>query len=114
MNEVIADHPEREIHVTLDSLSTHNPKHNGWLARHPWVLFHCTPTHALWLKDVELWFSILSRLALKPASFTSPQQVSNAIDLFLAAHDKSAAPAEWRKRQVYPKGVKRYYSNLCN
>jgi transposase len=114
MNEVVADYPEREIHVILDNLNTHKPKHDGWLARHPCVHFHYTPTHASWLNQVEVWFSILSRLALKPASFTSPQQVRNAIDLFLAAHNKDAAPFEWRKRQVYPKGLKKYYSDLCN
>jgi hypothetical protein len=26
MNEVIAHHPDREIHVILDNLSTHKPK----------------------------------------------------------------------------------------
>jgi len=114
MNEVIADYPEREIHVILDNLNTHKPKHDGWLTRHPSVHFHYTPTHASWLNQVEVWFSILSRLALKPASFTSPQQVRNAIDLFLAAHNKDAAPFEWRKRQVHPKSLKKYYSDLCN
>jgi transposase len=114
MNEVVADYPEREIHVILDNLNTHKPKHDGWLARHPCVHFHYTPTHASWLNQVEVWFSILSRLALKPASFTSPRQVRNAIDLFLAAHNKDAAAFEWRKRQVHPKRFKKYYSDLCN
>ncbi|HYA03104.1 MAG TPA: IS630 family transposase, partial [Syntrophobacteria bacterium] len=114
MNEVLADYPEREIHVVLDNLSTHKPKHDRWLARHPWVHFHYTPTHASWLNQVEVWFSILSRRALKGESFTSPQQVRNAIDLFLAAHNKDASPFEWRKRQVYPKALKKYYSDLCN
>jgi transposase len=114
MNEIIVDYPERELHVILDNLNTHKPKHDGWLGRHPRVHFHYTPTHASWLNQVEVWFSILSRLALKPSSFTSPQQVRNAIDLFLVAHNKDAAPFEWRKRQVHPKGLKKCYSNLCN
>ena len=100
MNEVIADCPEREIHVILDNLNTHKPKHDGWLARHPSVHFHYTPTHASWLNQVEVWFSILSRRAQRGANSTSPRQVRNAIDLFLAAHNKDAAPFAWRKRQV--------------
>ena len=28
MNKVVADHPDREIHVVLDNLSTHKPKHD--------------------------------------------------------------------------------------
>ena len=42
MNKVVADYPEREIHVILDNLSTHKPKRDLWLARHP----NCTsPLH---------------------------------------------------------------------
>ena len=57
----------------LDNLSTHKPKHDLWLARHPNVHFHFTPTHASWLNQVECWFSILSRQALKHSSFRSPR-----------------------------------------
>lgn len=35
MNEVVALYPERELHIVLDNLSTHKPKHGRWLARHP-------------------------------------------------------------------------------
>jgi hypothetical protein len=34
MNGVIAHHPDREIHVILNNLSTHKPKRDLWLARH--------------------------------------------------------------------------------
>lgn len=67
MNRVVADHPDREIHVVLDNLNTHKPKRDGWLARHPNVHFHFTPTHASWMNQVEIWFSILSRGALAGA-----------------------------------------------
>ena len=64
MNEVVADDPDREIHVILDNLSTHKPKRDAWLARHKNVHFHFTPTHASWLNQVEIWFSILARSTL--------------------------------------------------
>jgi transposase len=70
MNEVVAEHPQQEIHVVLDNLNTHKPKHDGWLARHKNVKFHYTPTHASWLNQIEIWFSILSSRTLKGASFT--------------------------------------------
>lgn len=114
MNEVIADYPDQEIHVILDNLNTHKPKHDVWLARHKKVSFHYTPTHASWLNQIEIWFSILSRRALNGASFTSPQQIRNAIDLFIADYNKQAAPFEWRKREVYPKRLRKNYSDLCN
>jgi transposase len=48
MNSVVAHYPDREIHVILDNLSTHKPKRDVWLARHPKVKFHYTPTHTSW------------------------------------------------------------------
>ena len=72
VNKIVADHPDRDIHVVLDNLNTHKPKRDGWLPRHPNVRFHFTPTHASWMNQVEIWFSILSRSALQGASFTSP------------------------------------------
>jgi transposase len=109
MNEVVASYPNKEIHVILDNLNTHKPKNDRWLSRHKNVHFHYTPTHASWLNQIEIWFSILARRALKGASFTSPQQVREAIDRFLKAHNKNAAPFEWRKRHVYPKSLKEKY-----
>ena len=59
------------IHIVLGNLSTHKPKRDAWLARHRNVHFHFTPTHASWLNQAEIWFSILARSTLKGASFTS-------------------------------------------
>ena len=65
MNEVVADYSGRELHVVLDNLNTHKTKHDRWLARHKNVHLHFTPTHASWLNQIECWFSILSRRALR-------------------------------------------------
>jgi hypothetical protein len=46
MNEVVASYPNHELHVVLDNLSTHKPKHDRWLSRHKNVHLHFTPTHA--------------------------------------------------------------------
>ena len=114
MNEVVATYSDKEIHVVLDNLNTHKPKRDRWLARHKNVHFHYTPTYASWLNQIEIWFSILSRKALKGASFTSPQQVRNAIDRFIVAYNKQAAPFEWKKKEVHPVKPKKYYADLCN
>jgi hypothetical protein len=34
MNEVVGRYSGRQIHVILDNLSTHKPKHDAWLLRH--------------------------------------------------------------------------------
>jgi transposase len=105
MNEVVADHPDQEIHVVLDNLKTHKPKRDRWQARHQNVHFHFTPTHASWLNQVEIWFSILARNALKGASFTSVRQLRQAIDAFIAAYNPTATPFQWRKATVHAKGL---------
>jgi transposase len=107
MNEVIADYGQSEIHVILDNLSTHKPKHDKWLTRHKNVTFHYTPTHASWLNQIEVWFSILSRQALKNRSFYSKEQLVQAIKDFEKAYNKKASPFEWTKTVVHQKGFKK-------
>lgn len=109
MNRVVALYPDQELHVIVDNLNTHKPKQDRWLARHPRVHFHFTPTHASWLNQVEVWFSILTRAALHGASFTSPQQVRTHIDAFIAAYNKTAHPFEWTKQVVFAKHPKAKY-----
>ena len=114
MNELIADYDDQtEIHVVLDNLNTHKPKEDRWLRRHPNVHLHFTPTHASWLNQVEIWFSILTRAALKGASFTSPRQLRQAIDRFIEAYNETAAPFEWKKQTVTPGTLKATYADLC-
>lgn len=112
MNDVIALHPGREIHVILDNLSTHKPKYDAWLARHSNVHFHFTPTHASWLNMIECWFSILVRAALRGASFTSPQQLRAAIDNFIESYNQHAMPFEWTKQIVHSVHPKPRYGDL--
>src|SRR5712671_1285224 len=114
MNRVVAEHTGREIHVILDNLNTHKPKHDRWLARHKNVHFHFTPIHASWLNQVEVWFSILSGHALASASFTSPRQVRNQIDAFITAYNQDAHPFEWTKQGVFSKHPRSSYANLRN
>jgi transposase len=107
MNEIDSQHPGREIHVILDNLNTHKPKRGRWLGRHRNVHLHYTPTRASWLNQVECWFSILSRHALRGASFTSVRQLRQAIDRFVKAHNPKVHPFEWTKRSctLNPSGV---------
>ncbi|MCQ4323331.1 IS630 family transposase, partial [Stutzerimonas stutzeri] len=100
MEEVIADEPaDRQIHVILDNLNTHK-KNEDWLAAHPNVHFHFTPTSASWLNQVEIWFGIFQRKALNNASFGSTEQLTQVIQDFMAAYNQNAAPFVWRKREV--------------
>ena len=102
MNDVVSAHPGRERHVIVDNLNTHKPKRDRWLARHPDVHLHFIPTHASWLNLVEVWFSILSRQALRHLSCTHARQLRQAIDGFVRSYKETATPFEWTKTEVHP------------
>ena len=100
MDRVVADLPAgKEIRVILHNYCIHK-KNDAWLAVHPNVSFHFTPTSASWLNQVEIWFRILSRNALRGASFHDIEQLGKAIEDFVAAFGPDAKPFVWRKREV--------------
>ena len=114
MAEVVAEIPAgKAIHVILDNYSTHKKNHD-WLAAHPNVHFHYTPTSASWLNQVEIWFGILTRKTLSGASFESTAQVTQAIEAFIATHNKNATPFVWRKRDVKGAHLRNTIVNLRN
>ena len=47
------------------------------------VRFVFTPKHCSWLNQVEIWFGILARRALKRASFKSVEELDQAIRDFI-------------------------------
>ena len=114
MDDIVADQPvTREIHVILDNLSTHK-NNDEWLAAHPNVTFHFTPTSASWLNQVEIWFGILQRKTLRNASFRSIEQLVTAIHAFTDAYNKNASPFVWRKREVRGAQLRNTIVNLRN
>ena len=51
-----------EVHIILDNLSAHKSQVvRDFLATHPNVHFHFTPTYSSWLNQVEIWFSKVER-----------------------------------------------------
>jgi transposase len=106
MNEIVAVYADTALHVILDNLSTHKPKTDRWLQRHPNVHFHFTPTRASWLNQVEIWFSILEGKSLHGASFGSVKQLREHIDAFITDYNKSSRPFVWTKAKVHQRRVK--------
>ncbi|HSW43598.1 MAG TPA: IS630 family transposase [Patescibacteria group bacterium] len=89
-------YPDQELHVILDNVSTHKtPDVKAWLARHPRITFHFTPTSASWLNQVETWFSVLSRQAIRRGSFRSVKELIARIDEFIRGWNAGASPFEW-------------------
>ena len=106
MNDIVAAYPDTAIHVVLDNLNTHKPKNDRWLAHHPNVHFHFTPTRTSWLNQVEIWFSILEGKSLRGASFNSVAQLRQHIDAFIEAYNETAKPFLWTKAKVHQRRVK--------
>ena len=99
MDDIIALYPDKQIHAVLDNLNTHK-RNETWLAAHPNVHFHFTPTSASWLNQVEIWFSILAGQSLRGASFTSVDQLRQHIDAFIQTYNTNTAPFVWTKAHV--------------
>jgi transposase len=79
MDSVIAElPPEKEMQVILDNYCIYK-RNDLWLAAHPTVFFHFTPPSASWLNQVEIWFAIMSRKALRSESFKSTENLAKAI-----------------------------------
>jgi len=114
MDGVMAElQPEKEVHVILDNYCIHK-RNDLWLAEHPNVFFHFTPTSASWLNQVEIWFGIMSRKALRGASFKSTADLAKAVNDFVKAYGPTAKPFIWRKREIKGSQLKNTIANLRN
>jgi len=103
-------YPDQELHVVLDNVSTHKtPAVRAWLARHQRITFHFTPTSASWMNQVETWFSILTRQAIRRGSFTSVGELTERIDAFTRAWNAGATPFVWVKTadEILAKAVRK-------
>ena len=56
---------------------------------------HLTPTHASWLNQVELFFSILERRLLRRGAFGSVDQLGRRIIAFIEDYNRKAKPFRW-------------------
>ncbi len=83
LRQVERAYPDGDLAVVLDNVSSHKtPDVLEWLEAHPRVSFHFTPTSASWMNQIETWFGILSRQAIRRGSFRSVKElIATDIDL---------------------------------
>ncbi len=86
------------------SRPTNPPRHVAQAPQN--VHLHYTPTHASWLSQIEIWFSILTGKSLSGASFTSVEQLVAHIDAFIADYNQTARRFVWTKSEVHQKRLK--------
>lgn len=98
MKRVARAYPEGDLHVVLDNVSTHTtPDVRAWLERHPRISFHFTPTSASWMNQIETWFGILTRQAIRRGSFKSVKELVAMIEAFTRQWNTGSSPFVWVK-----------------
>jgi transposase len=86
------------IHMILDNASTHKtPRIHRWLARHPRVHLHFTPTGGSWLNMVERWFGLLTEKQLRRGTHRSTLALEAAIRHYIAVTNADPKPFVWTK-----------------
>ena len=100
--DVVATQPEdKEIHVIVDNLSAHKTQAVAeFLAAHPNVALHYTPTYSSWLNQVEIWFSKIQRDLITRGIFTSKADLARKIARYSKVHNKGAKPFKWTYRNT--------------
>lgn len=98
LTDLVAHQPKRQpIHVILDNLSAHKTRHvTTFLAEHPRVHLHFTPTYASWLNQVELWFGKVERDLLARGIFTSVQDLARKLMRYIRQYNKAPKPVKWK------------------
>ncbi len=98
------DHLDAEIAVVegqqivaiSDNLSTRATQEvQDWLEVHPRWSFQFTPTHASWLNQIEIFFSILHRRLLKHGIFTSETDLAQQMLAYIETYNQTAKPFKW-------------------
>src|SRR6266540_275499 len=97
LTDLVAQTPTgMQLHCIVDNLSAHGtPAVEAFLDDHPQVFLHRTPTHASWLNQVELWFSIMQRRLIRNGEFDSVDHLADRIIEFINAYNRQAKPFRW-------------------
>ncbi len=91
-------YPRRQLHLVLDTDGTHtHATVKAWLAKHPRIQLHVTPTSASWMNLVEVFFSIITRQAIRRGSFASVGDLIAAIRRFIDGWNERCHPFVWVK-----------------
>ena len=89
---------DKTLHLIVDNYATHkHPVVQKWLGKHPRFVMHFTPTSASWLNMVERFFRDITTDRLRRGVFTSVDELTTAINEYIAHHNKHPKPFIWTK-----------------
>jgi len=96
LRKAVKPHAGKEIHVVLDNLSTHDtPEVQAWLAANPNVTFHFTPVGSSWMNQIEIWFGIITKQAIRRGTFASVAALIARIRAYVQHWNANAEPFTW-------------------
>jgi len=96
---VVHQRQGQELHVIVDNLSAHKTKHvEQFLAAHPQLQLHYTPTYASWLNQVENWFAKIERDVIARGVFTSVKDLARKLMRYIRHYNRAAKPLKWTYR----------------
>jgi transposase len=86
------------VHVVCDNYGTHKtPSIRAWLAKHPRVHLHFTPTGSSWLNQVERWFGFLTDQKIRRGAHRSVQALEADIRSWIKRWNDNPKPFVWKK-----------------
>ncbi len=100
LEQLLSTQPaRRELHLIVDNLSAHKTKAvAAFLAQHPRLHLHYTPTYSSWLNQVEIWFSKIQRDLIARGVFSSKTDLARKIMRYIRSYNKNAKPIKWAYR----------------
>jgi transposase len=91
--------PGKEIHLIADNLSAHKTSRvEQFLAAHPKVHLHFTPTYSSWLNQVENWFARIERDVIARGVFTSVRDLARKLMRYIRHYNRAPKPIKWTYR----------------
>jgi len=84
------------LHLIMDNYATHKHKKvKEWLAKHPRVHIHFTPTSSSWLNLIERFFADITSDCIRDGSFGSVKQLESSIKAYIAERNAAPKPYRW-------------------
>ena len=98
LGDIVANQPRnKEIHVIADNLSAHKTERvEEFLAQHPNMHMHFTPTYSSWLNQVELWFAKIERDVIARGIFTSVSDLKRKLMRYIRQYNDAPKTVKWK------------------
>jgi transposase len=97
MKDIAHQYEGRELHVVLDNLSTHyTDEIREWLEKNPNITFHFTPTGSSWINQIETWFGVITKQAIRRGTFGSLKQLIQTIERYIENWNTDCEPFVWK------------------